>query len=151
RVHRDVWREHLDGDLAVEREIVREEDRTHAAFADRPVDAVLALDEALQPLHQAFGAAGCAQRAAAGHVGAARVAELAAVREWRVTLQAFHRRSGGSRHGRAREPRNELRLPPDTRGEACGRALVAPGTTGPGRMRLQVRTPMAGICLMHME
>ncbi len=150
-VHRDVGREHLDGDFALERQVMREEHRPHAAFSHHPVDAVLPLDEALQPLHQTVGAGAGAERAAAGHVGAAGQAELATVRQGRVTLDAFHRRSGSSRHGRARGTRNELRLLPDTLGEACGRALLAPGTAGPGRMRLQVRTPMNGTCLMHME
>ena len=80
RVHRDIGRQNLDRDFALECQVVRQEHRAHSAFAEQPLDFVLAFDQALQLLHQPFGPGRiAAHRAAAGDVGAARVAELATV------------------------------------------------------------------------
>jgi hypothetical protein len=78
---------------------VREEHGAHAAFAEHALDLVLPFDEPLQALHEVLRAAlPGTHGAAAGDVRAAGVAELAAVRQRSVALDAFHCRSGGTAH-----------------------------------------------------
>jgi len=48
-VHRDVGRQDLDRDFALERQVVRQKNGTHAAFAEHALDFVLPFDQALQP------------------------------------------------------------------------------------------------------
>jgi len=47
--------------------------------------------------------------------------------------------------------RANLRLLPNTPGEACGRAFTGSGDRRTWQDELQVRIPIAGTCLMHME
>ncbi len=96
-VHRDVRRQHLDRHFPLERQVMSEKDGAHSTFAHHALDSVLPLDEALEPLHQSFHAAARPHRATTGHIRATGIAELAAIRERGVALQAFHR--GSSRTG----------------------------------------------------
>src|SRR3989442_15983747 len=90
-VHRDVGRQYFDRDFALERQVVGEKDRAHPPLTEQALDLVLPLHQPLQPLHQAFGCAGArAHRAATSHVGTARVAELAPIRQRRVALETLH-------------------------------------------------------------
>jgi len=151
-VHRDVGRQHLDRDFALEREIVRQVHGAHPAFAEQALDLVFAFDQALQPRLETFRGGARAQGAAARDVGAAREAELAAVRQRRVTLQALHHGARRSAHGRRRFTNSEFSRPSLAR-EAAGSLvrLDVPITAGAGAMRGQVFSPNAGIIRMHIE
>src|SRR5438105_768600 len=105
-VLRDVGRQHFDRHLALEREVVRQEHRAHPTLPQQPLDPVLALDDALQPLANDVDAAGAGGPVPARDVRAARRAELAALGDRRVAAEAFehavgHRRWLGTRGARA--------------------------------------------------
>ncbi len=93
----DVGRQQLDRDLALEREIVREEHRAHPALAEHPLDLVLALHEALEPLAQRRGARGAGRSTPVGLVGAAHRAIPTVLGHRRMAADALDRAVG---HGR---------------------------------------------------
>ena len=143
RVLRNVGWQDLDGDLAVERQVVRKEDRPHPALPHHPLDLVLALHDALQPGLQALElGAGARGRAAAGLVRPASEAELAVIRQRGVALEALHQgRRNGDLDGLCAEPAGTLKGCPSERrasGPAArervraGRELC--GTASPGKI-----------------
>ena len=156
-VHRDVGRQHLDRDFPLERQIMSEKYRTHAPFADHALDSVFPLDEALEALHQPLDARTRAQCAATGHIRAAGVAELAAIRERSVAFEALHhgpsRRTSHWRRGGC-DGKNGRRPPAAAAvGDGSGRILLraGPGASGPGRIRLQAATVNDRMRRTHME
>jgi hypothetical protein len=98
RVLGDVGRQDLDGHLPVQGQVLGEEHRAHAALAEHALELVLALDQALQAVHQAFDLpAGGRVGAASRLIRAAREAELAIVGQRRVALNAVDRGAHGRR------------------------------------------------------
>src|SRR3989442_1111691 len=151
-ITRPSWSNMMLGRFAREGRVMGEKPGAPPAFAALPLASVLPFDEPLQALHQSFDAATRAHRAATGHIRAAGVAELAAVRERSVALKALHHGSCRTGHGRRRGGKNGRRPPgAPTIGDACGRNLLRVGAGGPGRIRLQERSAAAGIPRMHME
>jgi hypothetical protein len=51
----EVWFEHLERDVAVMAEILGQIDRGHAAFAERALDAVAAIERRVEPRDQIHG------------------------------------------------------------------------------------------------
>src|SRR5438094_306789 len=98
----DIGREHLDRDLPLEREIVRQEHGAHPALAQQPLDPVLALDHAPQPLLHDGDAAGAGGSVPPRDVGAARRAELAVLGNRGVAAEAFEHAVGHRRLDRMR-------------------------------------------------
>ena len=85
----------LDGDFAVEGQVLCEEHRAHAALAEQPLHVVAALHRALQPRLQVFHLARCGGfGGAAGLVRPAGEAEAAAAGQRRVAAGALDRGRG---------------------------------------------------------
>src|SRR5207244_1782044 len=89
----DVVRQDLDGDLALERQIVRQEDLAHPSLAQQALEPVLALDETLQPLAHDVDAAGAGGSVPARYVRTARQAESAVAGNRRVAAEALDDRA----------------------------------------------------------
>lgn len=81
-----LGREHLDGHVAIERELVRQIDRAHAAASEQPFDAVLEADCAFEGVPQRIGR-GVLRRLDAR---ATLEAEAGFIGEGGAALAAFH-------------------------------------------------------------
>ncbi len=94
-VARELRRQHLDRHLALEREVVGEEDGAHAARAEQPLDHVASVEQPRQPLLELGGRVAMAHlaRGAARDVHAARDAEARVVRQRGLAGAALHHRS----------------------------------------------------------
>src|SRR5207244_3711488 len=93
----DVGRQHLDRDLALERQIMRQEDLAHPSLTQQALEPVLALDDALQPLAHDVDAAGAGESVPARYVRTARQAEFAVAGNRRVAAEALDDRAGHQR------------------------------------------------------
>src|SRR5205809_144224 len=89
----DVGRQHLDRDLALERQIMRQEDLAHPSLTQQALEPVLALDDALQPLAHDVDAAGAGESVPARYVRTARQAESAVAGNRRVAAEALDDRA----------------------------------------------------------
>src|SRR5207247_3340447 len=89
----DVGRQHLDRDLALERQIMRQEDLAHPSLAQQAIEPVLAHDDALQPLAHDVDAAGAGGSVPARYVRTARQAESAVAGNRRVAAEALDDRA----------------------------------------------------------